>query len=156
MANKFRDFKTFTATVSDGTEYTFSCLTQSTNYGFRHVCCLDFVSNPTSRDIFVKACYYNRTWESFKYETVLRKAIEKMDVDEDTREELKERIINKTEREEAQACEATLKEFKELYNGLSDKNKEALKNTPPLETGGQVKSVINTMRVMTAMQLICG
>ena len=76
MARKFYGKQTFTATVN-GNNYVINCYTQDTNYGFRHVAFLD---NPDRyyETQLAKACYYNRTWESFRYETVLKSAIEKL------------------------------------------------------------------------------
>jgi len=66
MTNKFYDHKTFKIT-EDVTIYT---KTQDTNYGFRHMATLF----KNSRELkTVKCCYYNRTWESFKYESVIKK-----------------------------------------------------------------------------------
>lgn len=50
-------------------------MTQDTSYGFRHVAT---IQDKNYNDItFTKACYYNRTWESYDYQSVIHKAIDK-------------------------------------------------------------------------------
>lgn len=49
------------------------CRTQDTRYGFRHLCTLSVTGMEVGRS---KSCYYNRTWEAFEYQTVIRQAIE--------------------------------------------------------------------------------
>ena len=46
------------------------CQSESTRYGFRHLATL--IYNGYERDT-AKACYYNRTWERFCFESVLEK-----------------------------------------------------------------------------------
>jgi len=57
------------------------CMTQNTSYGFRHVATLYLTSgtgaNYKNERISDKACYYNRTWESFQYESILSSVIGK-------------------------------------------------------------------------------
>lgn len=57
------------------------CMTQNTAYGFRHMAILRITSGTgadyRSGTVEDKACYYNRTWETFTYETVLEKVITK-------------------------------------------------------------------------------
>ena len=50
------------------------CGWQNTSYGFRHLAVLRVNG---LRTIETKACYYNRTWESYTYQSVVHKAIEK-------------------------------------------------------------------------------
>jgi hypothetical protein len=53
-------------------EYNIVCNSESTRYGFRHLVTLCF----NGRDIAkAKACYYNRTWERFEFESVINKVI---------------------------------------------------------------------------------
>lgn len=48
------------------------CEYQKTRSGFRHVAVLLINGTETSR---TKVCYQNRTWESFEFETVLKKLL---------------------------------------------------------------------------------
>ena len=50
------------------------CEYQKTRPGFRHVAVLIRNGEEVER---TKVCYLNRTWESYEYETVLRKLLEK-------------------------------------------------------------------------------
>ena len=98
MAYKLYNREVFRATDSKGRNWTFTCYGQGTSYGFRHICTLGY--NDTTEcsyiknDIISKACYYNRTWECFRYETVLRRAIDNLSTDKQTKEELKTELYN--------------------------------------------------------------
>lgn len=56
----------------------FDCTFEGTRYGFRHLCILiyydlnDDIIDGSAHD---KCCYYNRTWESYPYRTVMRKTV---------------------------------------------------------------------------------
>jgi len=50
------------------------CIAENTRSGFRHIARL--MINGIERDM-AKACYQNRTWERFTYETVLSSLINK-------------------------------------------------------------------------------
>jgi len=53
--------------------YSIVCNSESTRSGFRHIAVLHNGGYELAR---AKTCYYNRTWESFEYESVLNKIIE--------------------------------------------------------------------------------
>ena len=129
MAYKLYGREVFRAEVN-GNSYTFTCYSQGTSYGFRHICCEGFSNTDVCRyvsgDIIAKATYYNRTWESFKYETVLARAIEKQPKED--REQLKAILIDKKNQEEHEQCERELKAFESLYNRTSDKFKDVAQN----------------------------
>lgn len=148
----------FEATVGDR-KFTFTCYGQSTSYGFRHICCEGFSNTTEARyikkDIIAKACYYNRTWERFTYETVLRSAIDKLYESDEVKQELKDILIEHKAQKEHEECEKFCKSFEALYNGLSDKNKEHLKNglgDNLIETQDQANAVMGIMKLMTVMQ----
>ena len=54
-------------------EYNVVCNWQNTRYGFRHLATLHKNGFEVAK---AKACYYNRTWERFEYESVLNKIID--------------------------------------------------------------------------------
>ena len=54
-------------------KYNVVCNWQNTRYGFRHIAVLHRNGFEVSR---AKVCYYNRTWERFKFESVLEKIID--------------------------------------------------------------------------------
>jgi len=67
---------------------TIVCRSEKTSYGFRHLCDLYSGGALTESE---KATYYNRTWESFEFETAIRKLLDKIGMSK----EKKESIINK-------------------------------------------------------------
>ncbi len=55
-------------------DYIVVCHCENTRYGFRHLASMkNKYYNEVAKS---KACYYNRTWESFQYETVLSKVLD--------------------------------------------------------------------------------
>ena len=54
--------------------YKIVCDAESTRYGFRHIAIL--MKNNVEIDKN-KACYYNRTWESFPFQTVIHILLDK-------------------------------------------------------------------------------
>lgn len=155
MSYKLTSREVFKATVNNK-EYIFTCYTQGTSYGFRHICTQGF-NNTTDckyirKNILNKACYYNRTWECFRYETVLRGAIEKLAESREIKDKLKAILIDKKEQQLHQETEQFLKDFEKTYNSLSDKNKEILKNSPMIETEEQAQGVLGIMKMMSAFE----
>ena len=53
--------------------YNVVCNSESTRYGFRHIATLHKNGFEIAR---AKICYYNRTWESFEYESILKKIVD--------------------------------------------------------------------------------
>ena len=152
MAYALRNRQVFTAEVN-GKEYTLTCYTQSTSYGFRHVCCEGF-SNTTNfsyikRDLLAKATYYNRTWERFQYETVLRSAIEKLPKAD--QEQLYAILIEGKAQAEHEQCEKELKAFEALYNKTSDTFKQTIANS---NFTIQSESDINLAKGLMALDII--
>lgn len=90
---KLYDRKVFSLTdIYNNKTVIFTCYTQNTSYGFRHVCTLGYNDTTKAKyikgDIVGKVSYYNRTWECYEYQTVLRQAINNIDIDENTRKQL--------------------------------------------------------------------
>ena len=54
--------------------YSVVCNWKRTGYGFRHEATLVKYGQELGR---AKACYYNRTWERYEYETVLKAVVSK-------------------------------------------------------------------------------
>ena len=152
MAYKLRNREVFRAEVN-GKNYTFTCYTQDTSYGFRHICCEGFSNTDVCRyvsdDIIAKATYYNRTWESFEYETVLKGAIRKQPKAD--QEQLKAILIDKKSQEEHEQCERELKAFEALFNKTSDKFKEFAKDNIMIESESDLKAVKGLMLLDTLM-----
>jgi hypothetical protein len=135
----------FTATI-DGKDYTFGCHTTDTRNGFCHTC-YDYTHDKTS-----KVSYLNRTWESFEYETVLRRAIEKCP--KALREELTNQLILHKRAEEHERCEKEFERFKSLHDGLTDKQKQLLAEQPPMQSQADVDRTIGVMAMMNMFNVL--
>lgn len=94
MANEFR--------ISD-TETIFA-RSEKTRSGFRHL--VSFFKNGSEIES-AKVCYINRTWESYAFETAIRKLLEKMDLD-DARQEQILSICSGKSRDETNAMFASV------------------------------------------------
>lgn len=64
------------------------CRSEKTRYGFRHLATLLLKGNER---MTAKCCYYNRTWESYEFQSVLQKLVE----DSGSLSENQKRICNK-------------------------------------------------------------
>ena len=147
MATKQYDVRYFTAKVN-GKEIEFRCYTTDTRCGFCHTAHYvgwEYELTDT------KASYYNRTWERFEYESVLKRAIEKLPTD--VRQQVYDQIIDGKAAEEEQKAEEELERFKALHDSLSDENKERLANSGiEMHSEGDVKAVMGLMALMSLMQ----
>jgi hypothetical protein len=137
----------FTAKVN-GKEIEFRCYTTNTRCGFCHTAHYvgwDYSLTDT------KASYYNRTWERFDYESVLKKAIDKLPTD--VRQAVYDQLIERKAAEEHEKAEAFIKSFEASYNALSTENKERLANSGiEVHTEGQAKAVAGLVGLMNLMQ----
>ena len=147
MASKQYDIQYFTAKVN-GEEIEFRCYTTNTRCGFCHTAHL----MSWKYDITdTKASYYNRTWERFEYESVLKRAIEKLP--NDIQQAVYDQIIDHKAAEEEQKAEEQFEAFKTLHEGLSEENKERLANSGiEITNTAQAKGVMGLMALMQIMQ----
>ena len=147
MAVKHYNTKYFTAKVN-GTEITFVCYTTYTRNGFCHTAHL----MGWKYDITdTKASYCNRTWERFEYESVLKRAIEKLPTD--IQKAVYAQIIEGKAAEEEQKAEEQFEAFKSLHDSLSPENKERLANSGiEMHSESDVKGVMGLMALMKIMQ----
>lgn len=148
MPVKHYNTQYFTAKLSEGKELTFVCYTTYTRNGFCHTAHLmgwDYTASDT------KASYLNRTWERFDYESVLKKAIEKLPTE--IRQTVYDQLIDGKAAEVEEACNKQLEAFQKLHAGLSDENKEQLANSGiVMHSDSDVKGVMGLMALMTIMQ----
>lgn len=137
--------KEFSAIVN-GNEIRFKCYTTDTREGFCHTAlCLDYDTTAT------KESYYNRTWESFKYETVLARAIDKLPGE--VREAVRRQIIDGEAKAEHDRAEAMFSNFKRLHDGLSDENKARLASSGlEIHDESDARAVMGLMALMTVTQ----
>lgn len=147
MAVKQYDVRYFTAKVN-GKEIEFRCYTTDTRCGFCHTAHYvgwDYELTDT------KASYYNRTWERFEYESVLKRAIEKLPTE--VRQQVYDQIIDGKAAEEAKEAEEMVEKFQKLHESLSDENKERLANSGiEIHSEGDAKAVMGLMALMSLMQ----
>ena len=155
---KLRNREVFETNIN-GQEFIFTCYSQSTNTGFRHICTLGYNDTENIKyiksDIISKVVYLNRTWESFRFETVLRKGINNLNESEEVKAKLKAILIDKTAEEEHEKAEQQVKAFENLWNGLNDKNKEHIRNglgDNLIQTEEQAHAVMGIMAIMNLMQ----
>lgn len=123
MAYKKYGYQSFESEVT-GIIYDFECHSERTRYGFRHICELLIDGEYAAH---VSCAYYNRTWERFTYESVLRKAIDKLPGA--VAEALRAQIIDGTAEAEKKRCNAMLAAFETAYKAASPELKKALQNT---------------------------
>ena len=144
---KQRDIQYFTAKVN-GNEVTFRCYTTWTRNGFCHT------AHYTGWDYSLtdtKASYYNRTWERFEYESVLKRAIDKLP--SDIQQAVRDQIIDHKAAEEEQKAEEQFEAFKNLHESLSDENKERLANSGiEMHSEEDMRGVMGLMALMRIMQ----
>ena len=76
MAYKYYDGTVFKITTPNNKELFFTCFGQGTSYGFRHVCFKGKLLLPDKNKQVSKRTYYNRTWERYQFESVLKDAME--------------------------------------------------------------------------------
>lgn len=147
MASKQYNVQYFTAKVN-GEKVEFRCHTTDTRSGFCHTAHLtgwDYDITDT------KASYYNRTWERFDYESVLKRAIEKLPMD--IRQAVYDQIIERKAVEEEKQAEDMLNSFKSLHDGLNEENKERLANSGiEITNTAQMKGVMGLMAMLQIMQ----
>lgn len=145
--SKQYDTRYFTAKVN-GMEIEFRCYTTDTRNGFCHTAHYigwDYDLTDT------KASYYNRTWERFEYESVLKRAIEKLPTD--IRQQVYDQIIDGKAAEEEKKADEMVKSFEALHSSLSDENKERLANSGiEIHTEEDARGVMGLMALMNIMQ----
>ena len=144
--SKQYDVRYFTAKVN-GKEIEFRCYTTDTRNGFCHTAHYvgwDYDLTDT------KASYYNRTWERLKYESVLKRAIDKLP--KEVRQQVYDQIIDGKAAEEEQKAEEMVEKFQRLHESLSEENKERLANSGiEIHSEGDAKAVMGLMALMSLM-----
>jgi coenzyme F420-reducing hydrogenase alpha subunit len=145
MASKQYDIQYFTAKVN-GKEIEFRCYTTDTRCGFCHTAHLMGWGITDT-----KASYYNRTWERFEYESVLKRAIGKLP--KDIQQSVYDQIIDHKAVEEERKAEEMVESFKTLHEGLSEENKARLANSGiEMRSESDAKAVMGLMTLMRIMQ----
>jgi hypothetical protein len=107
-------------------KFEIGCTSEKTRYGFRHLANLyrTGFSGTTVLIEKAKVCYYNRTWESFEFETVIWDLLKKAKIM--TEEELKTfmELLRKNEFEEINRQFSFISGIAKLGNILCDTQKD--------------------------------
>ena len=107
----------------------FDCTFEKTRYGFRHLCILiyyDLNDDLIDGSAHDKCCYYNRTWESYPYRTVMRKTVlraideRKQSIRADILREFNVNTLNNRGELFRKRCakDGTIVKLNEIYNKL--------------------------------------
>ena len=114
------------------------CNTYETRTSWGHI------AESYSPDVKVKHIYYNRTWESFEYESVLldyAKKLFPLKKDEKNLMFLKAQIKAIADKSHEET-EKWVESFEEMYKGLSEGTKEVLKRSVSVESLEQADALI--------------
>ena len=145
MATKIYNNKTFAFTVN-GEEIRFYCDTTNTRNGFCHHV---FASGGGKDYEHSRVSYYNRTWETFEYETALYRAIEKFP--KSLREPLRLEV-EAVDLDEHKKAERFIKVFEANFAALSDEQKKFVyDHTPEITNKEQAKTVNAAVAMMAAL-----
>lgn len=145
MAYKFYNQESFTINLPGGDFISLHCSSQSTRYGFRHVC--DFRRPGEYNYTRAKCCYYNRTWERFRYESVLRAAAEKCPPDIAA---AIEKMIADRSRAEHEKAEAEFAAFKRDYDKCPAGVKKALSGVT-VESEAEADFIAGTVKAIALL-----
>lgn len=138
--------KSFTKTIN-GENVTIYCYTTNTRCGFCH-----HAEMWRGMELLkARVSYWNRTWESFEYETCISRLIDKLPKKQQAA--YIATFITQTSDEEHKKAEAFVSAFKTEYDKLPDTTKEALKGTT-LHSEDEAKSLLSSMKLMNAMREI--
>jgi hypothetical protein len=118
-----RNYQKYGFEVLETENFRAFCNVYNNRSGFVHECRLE--SKKTGEQTTAKAQYYNRTWESYHFESVILKACESLPKKE--REQAKKEFENYGQ-EKNKELDQKFENFKENFNSLTDKQKEIFKN----------------------------
>lgn len=140
--------QTFTFTVN-GRPVSIYCNTTHVTTGFLHHAYLYGFGREFEHS---RIKYYNRTWEAFNYESVLKAAAAKLKKADRAALLLEIETYGDNEREKYNKLFAA---FERNFNALSTEQKDFLqKNTPHIETAGQARTVAAVVGCMAAMNSV--
>lgn len=146
MATKHYNDQTFTFVIN-GQHVAMYAYTTRTRNGFCHH--IETWAENEKYGEHTRVSYINRTWERFKYESVLQRAAEKFG--KATRAALLNEI-DAIARTESEKCQKWLQAFQANYQALSSEQKQFLQDhTPAIETKDQADTVAATVALMAAI-----
>lgn len=145
MATKIYNRKTFEFTVN-GEKIYFFCSITNTKNGFCHH--VYTVGGGKDYD-HSRVSYYNRTWESFEYETALLHAVDKFPKSMRVSLRLEIQAVAKNEHEKAEAFSAA---FRANFAALStEQRKFVQEHTPEITNMHQAKIVNSAVAMLAAL-----
>ena len=145
MSTKRYNSKTFEFTVN-AEVIRFYCDTTNTRNGFCHHV---FADGGGKEHEHTRVSYYNRTWESFEYETALYHAIDKFS--KNLRESLRLEV-EAVALDEHKKAERFIKAFAANFAALSDEQKKFVRDhTPEITNKSQAKTVSASVAMMAAL-----
>ena len=147
---KTSNFKTFTFKTMDGEIIHIVAYYFETARSWGHRAYIEETGDA------VKINYYNRTWEAFKYESVLYKAIGAL-YPHEKRQQAQRAFIHKQlkaiAKNEADACDKWLKKWIKEYNALSAETRDKIKNSDViLNTIEQGNSLLKMAKMIDALK----
>lgn len=145
MATKRYNHKDFEFTVN-GERINFHCWTTDTKNGFCH----HVWAVGGGKDYeHTRVSYFNRTWESFQYETALLHAVEKFPKILRAPLRLEIQAVAKNEHEKAEAfCAAFAANFAALS---TEQKKFVQEHTPAIQNTDQAKMINTAVAMMAAL-----
>lgn len=145
MATKIYNRTNFDFTVN-GEKISFFCNTTNTKNGFCHHV---YVIGGGKDYEHTRVLYYNRTWETFQYETALYRAIDKFP--KSVREPLRLEV-EAVALDEHKKAERFIKAFEANFAALSDEQKKFVcDHTPEITNKDQAKTVNAAVAMMAAL-----
>lgn len=144
MATKIYNRKTFEFTVNG--EKIYYCSTTYTKNGFCHSV---YTVGGGKENEHSRVSYYNRTWESFEYETALFHAVDKFPKSMRVPLRLEIQAVAQNEHEKAEAfCAA----FRANFAALSTEQKKFVQeHTPEITNMNQAKTVSAAVAMLAAL-----
>lgn len=145
MATKIYNRTNFDFTVN-GEKISFFCNTTNTKNGFCHHV---YVIGGGKDYEHTRVSYYNRTWESFQYETALYRAIDKFP--KSVREPLRLEV-EAVALDEHKKAERFIQAFAANFAALSNEQKKFVREyTPEITNKDQAKTVNAAVSMMAAL-----
>lgn len=147
---KAYNYRSFTHEIN-GESYTIDCYTTDTRDGFCHHASIYL----NGREYKARVSYLNRTWETFRFESVINRLIAKLPAK--LRADFKKWFIEFEEAKCKGECDKFLAEFKAAHDALSPEQKQWFADhTPTLETQEQADIVLGAMKIAPIFEHLKG
>ena len=146
------DFTTFNFTTLNGGELTINCFIYETQHNWGHRCHV-YLNGADWGEY--KITYYNRTWERFKFESLLYKVINSIYANK--RDQVANEFLSKQVEaiaiREREACQAWINSFQTVWNGLSDETKKTIQEKNIIvHTTEEADTVLAGLKVLKLLE----